>query len=316
MYQDNGMIRAISILSCSILLPLVSVMGQSSYVSVRTVPSGAVVLIDSVLYGTTPIDSILLPFGQHHMVVKKNEFHEKDFLFDVTEGANRNFFIHLIPTYGFYSVHVSPPGSLVSVDGSNPVTGPLIHRKTDAGKHTITVHHPDILHSITGSFTVGPGTLVTTEAPLDRFSLTAFEFSLFLPGLGQAMDGAVIKGVGEFLATAAAAYFIQYSQDRVEEKDRIYLAKKYLYDQAPYESIVPERRAAMIAAADDLDRSKKTRTVSYAVLGAVYLASLADALVFHSHTTTLSIHSSVILPFQDGYHQLPSTEIRLEVPIR
>lgn len=284
-------------------------------VSVRTAPAKAEVFIDSVFFGTTPLESILIPVGRHRMAVRLNEYKEKIFEFDLEKNIDRNFAIQMIPDFGFLTATVSPAGALVSIDGSVPEPGPFLHKKIPNGEHTLQVSHPSFGHTIDGSIVVGSGYLVTTDAELDRFSLKAFEFSLLVPGLGQILDRSYVKGGAEFLITVGAGLFA-YNSGRLAQNDAThYDGLQEYYELSPTESEAVARKALMITAADKLKKSRNIRNAAYTVFGLAYLTTLADALLNHSLHRTLSIERVELVPMVNGVYLFPRTEVRVNIPI-
>jgi hypothetical protein len=284
-------------------------------VSVRTIPSRAEVIIDSVYYGTTPLESVLIPVGRHRMNVRLSEHKEKIFEFDLEKNVDRNFAIQLIPEFGFVTTIVSPAGALVSIDGSIPELGPLLHKKIPNGEHTLQISHPSFHHTINGSIVVGPGYLVTTEAELDRFSFTAFEFSMLLPGLGQILDRSYVKGGAEFLLTVGTGLFAYNSHRIVQNDAKHYDGLKEYYELSPTESEAVARKAMMVSAADNLKKSRDVRSIALAVFGLSYLGTLADALLNHSLHKSLFIDSVELVPMVNDVYQFPRTEVRVNIPI-
>jgi hypothetical protein len=300
--------------SAAVPAPVIS--QSRSIVTVRSIPGRASVTVNGQFYGTTPLSDLQLPPGKHTMVLTLPEHKEKRFDFVVEQGTDRNFVIQMIPEFGFLTTAVSPSDALISIDGAEPVQGPFINRKIATGPHDLRISHPALQHTIDGTVIVGPGVLVTTDAPLDDFSLRAFEFSVLIPGAGQMTDDAIPKGILALALNGAAAYYAYQSHAHVVNSERYLDAQKVYYSLSYSEEQAIARRALLESSADGVTKAKNARVVAFATFGVTYLATLLDALVNHSLQKSLSIERMELVPMVNDVYRFPGTEMRVTIPLQ
>lgn len=281
-----------------------------------TQPPRAALLIDGNAVGVTPYDSLELSPGLHRMTVKADEYLTKNFTFDLPAGTHRTFTMQLTPEFAFFSTTVSPPDAMITLDGGEPITGSLVHFKTATGPHTIVVAHPSFPNTINSTIVLGPGTLTRTTGALDHFSLTAFELSAIVPGLGQFLDGAIVKGSLEMAFLLATGLNAIHEQSQYREQERLFLATQETYRAAGSELAAAVQKEQMRARAIQFSDQKKRRRNAFIALGSVYGITLIDALLNHSDNHMLFVEPSQPVPMTDGQFIFPDTDLRITIPIR
>ncbi|NND71483.1 MAG: PEGA domain-containing protein [Rhodothermales bacterium] len=111
----------------------------------RSTPPGALVLLDDVLVGTTPLTLEGVPAGNHNVSVKKDGY--DDYTAEINVESSESFVLDatLASRMGYLVILVKPWGSIY-------INGKLNKLETDieytteisAGRHTVTATHPTL----------------------------------------------------------------------------------------------------------------------------------------------------------------------------
>lgn len=267
----------------------------ASVASITSVPEGASVFIDSAFVGRTPLYKLSIPVGWHHVSLQMPEYRERNASFFVEPGFSQNMSTHLIPRFGFISVAVSPPDSRVSIDGGYPHTGRISDREISVGWHSMTVSHAGFPTAGPRHFYVGPGYSEKFNAGLNYFSPKAALYSAVVPGLGQFLDGSRVKGSIEFAAMTGALSFMFNSLDHRATRNSDFILADAAYENASTESQAIMARADLEVAASNLTRARDLADAGIIAAGAVYVLTIADALIFNSANHDISITSDTQL---------------------
>lgn len=250
--------------------------------SIASNPEGASVFVDSVFVGRTPLDSLLIPVGYHHFSLRMPGYRERNVSFFLEPGFNQTMSTQLVPDYGFISVKVSPPDTRVSVDGGYPVTDDWGPTGIPLGWHTMVASHPGYQDTKVMRFYVTPGCYEKFKAGLNSFSPDAALYSAVIPGLGQILDGSYLKGSVEMAAMSGALYFLFDSMTHRVSRQSDFIRADAAYESASTESQAVIARANLTIAATNLTSARNAVTAGFIAAGAVYVLTLADALIFNS----------------------------------
>lgn len=250
--------------------------------TVKSMPEGASVYIDSLFVGKTPIDSIALEPGPHRVLLKREGYRNAEGILQLSQGKKTLINRELIPLYGFLSLDVTPADAAVTIDGNSVSTGGFERLRLPAGWHTVNVTHPMHEHRMTEQFYMNPGVHKEYAAPMDKFSLTAAYRSMLIPGLGQMMDKSYVKGAYEFISFAGLTGLLLSAQTTVTEREADLDIARIKYQGAATESEALITRAAVTRASSDLTSARNKVTMAAAGVVTVYLLIILDAVLNHS----------------------------------
>lgn len=113
---------------------------QSGRLVIETQPEGAVVFVDGVMRGVTPVDLGLSP-GVHQVEVKTGDA-SRTLPVTITAGGTVTHHMEFqaaVPSFGALLVETEPAGATVSVDGQPRGTSPVVFDDLLPGEHTVRV---------------------------------------------------------------------------------------------------------------------------------------------------------------------------------
>jgi len=207
--------------------------------------------------------------------------------------------ITLLPAFGTLSLITKPEESLVTIDTAHKTYSPLNDIKLSVGTHVVSISHPNYEKAIKGLFNIYPGFHTTIEAGEKHFYSQTLLYSMFIPGLGQIIDQSYLKGSLELLAALGSTYFIFDSYSYRNRKQSDFELAKTQYNIASNETDAIIARTNMKLAANDLNRANDRLTASYWILGAAYVFSLVDALLFHTFRREIIIIDNYKINYPD-----------------
>jgi len=266
------------------------------YTNIYSSPKDADVLLDSIYIGRTPIDSLIIPIGDHALELTMNEFKEKKEMISITPGIDQIIDRSLLPTYGFVSFSVSPLDASISLDNNAVVTGDITRLKLKTGWHYVSVHHPISIDTLTERFYVEPSGFYEYKAGFNKFSWLPFTYSAIIPGLGQIIEGSYIKGSLEFLITAGTGYFLSDLEKKKNDNKWTFFHAQDDYNLAGSENQAVIKRTALEEAASNYNRARNNVSIAFAVLGFVYAINLVDVLLFNSKLNEIILDKETIIP--------------------
>lgn len=217
---------------------------HTGFVTVLSRPSGAGVYIDSAYAGTTPLERLRLPEGEHElrlfypMPSDWNAFvHQKSF------GLNAGQQVELSFDFGtFLAVHSVPSGATVSFQGTEMGRTPLFHRSAVPLQGSVTLEK-DGFKSI--SVPIGKKTPVVRLEPLQRpLSEFTVEYSAVAPSRRWMTYG---SAAGMVVSGIAAAYFKDRANREFEQfsstGDQAFLSSTHRYDRLSLVSLIVTQAA-------------------------------------------------------------------------
>jgi hypothetical protein len=272
-------------------------------VSIRSTPGGARLTVDSLFFGRTPIDSLVIQPGRHVLKLNLPEYRDKSEMFEFSPGSVRTLSFNLMPSFGYVSIEVSPSDSRVAIDGGEVSLGSVEERRIPFGMHTIVVSHPATAKSLEDRFYLFPANSKAFDARLEGFTFVPAIRSALIPGLGQVLDGDMVKGSIEFLGTLISGFLV-YDLHRAQlDRQADLVRAQSTYDLAATEQQALAARGALVQAASSVTRAKNSVTAAAVALAAVYVLQIADALVFNSTMHDLSLKSDIQVPLNSlGSH--------------
>lgn len=274
-------------------------LNKFSIINISTRPNGAQVFVDSVLIGESPISIKDTVEGEHWIHCNLKDFREFSTKFDIVRGIQQTLIITLLPAFGTLSLITKPEESLVTIDTVHKTYSPLNDIKLSVGTHVVSISHPNYEKAIKGLFNIYPGFHTTIEAGEKHFYSQTLLYSMFIPGLGQIIDQSYLKGSLELLAALGSTYFIFDSYSYRNRKQSDFELAKTQYNIASNETDAIIARTNMKLAANDLNRANDRLTASYWILGAAYVFSLVDALLFHTFRREIIIIDNYKINYPD-----------------
>lgn len=227
------------------LVPLCLVAQESTdtvrigFVTVRSLPSGAHVFIDSVHAGITPLERYELPAGDHELRVfyptplDWNAFVQKRTIRVEAGGSIESSF-----EFGsLLSIHSVPSGASVLFDGSELGQTPLFYRSTAAMRGSVTISKKDY-QSVTLPIREMPP-LVRLKPDGEVLPQLMVEYSSAAP---QRTWITISSGAGMVVFGVAAAYFKDRANKQFDRysltNDPSYLSSTHRYDRLSLISLI------------------------------------------------------------------------------
>ncbi|PYR51654.1 MAG: hypothetical protein DMF89_05110 [Acidobacteria bacterium] len=123
-------------------IPTTATVAQSGTVNVNSRPAGALVAVDGVMRGDTPI-KLTLPLGTHTLELR-NGSEVRTVPLTVEAGTTVSQYIDLVPrnsepAVGALEITSDPAGAEVRVDGETKGKTPLTLKDLQVGNHTVVV---------------------------------------------------------------------------------------------------------------------------------------------------------------------------------
>lgn len=110
---------------------------------VATVPDGAIVTCDGILYDAAPITIPNLAPGEHLVVVQKAGYNEARRTVTISNASRKaGVELRLEPLLGLVLVQTSPAGADISIDGADRGKSPLLLSDLPVARHRLTVNAP------------------------------------------------------------------------------------------------------------------------------------------------------------------------------
>ncbi|MBI3004843.1 MAG: PEGA domain-containing protein [Ignavibacteriales bacterium] len=258
--------------------------------SIRSIPEGAEVFLDSTRMGVTPLALDTISPGIVRLSLLYPDFETWETTLTIEAGMSLTVNPKLTPKHGFLVVRTSFPDAEILVDSNLVGSGDLEKTKLPHGWHNVEVRHPDIKLA-TSKVHLEPGQIVQLSARFNHFTTTPTLYSVVVPGMTQIADGSLTEGllmVGS--ATLAGLLYLQWNM-AYENRYLDYVAKEAEYLSATNEldatRLGREYRDAYKAAEQVLSNRNAARAGALVV----YAVSLIEALLFHSTTSSLDVVS-------------------------
>lgn len=190
----------------------------SGSISVRSSPSNAVVYIDDVYVGTTPVTQSGYSQGYHNVRITKSGYQEWASSVYVYSGSTATASATLIPIESYGSIYVSstPSGASVYLDGSYMGISPKTISSVTKGGHTLRLEKAGY-NTWESSVTVNPGqtsyvypTLQPLSAPTGTLYVTSSPGGAYIyldgvyQGIAPASGSMVISNVATGTHTVTA----------------------------------------------------------------------------------------------------------------
>jgi len=133
---------------------------------VTSSPSGAIVKLDGVKKGITPLQLKGLPVGMHRLQLSKDNYStiQKEIILEKNIVKNINF--TLLKTKAHITI-VSSPSASCFLNGQNIGSTPLIQKEVAAGSYKILLQKPGYL-SVEKIVTLKPGDSIVENFPLSK----------------------------------------------------------------------------------------------------------------------------------------------------
>jgi len=103
--------------------------------SVNSVPTDAVIMIDGQVKGKTPYSIDQIKSGSYNIQVSKDLYHTHEENFIITDGSKNTRDIRLTPAFGKLAVITIPTGAEVRLDGQNRGSTPLELEELPSGNY-------------------------------------------------------------------------------------------------------------------------------------------------------------------------------------
>jgi len=116
--------------------------GHPSEVRIMTVPSGALISVDGVMHGVTPLTLAAMPAGEHLVIASKNGYRESRQTIALRPGQRAAVELTLERVFGLVLIHSRPEGAEVRIDEADRGATPLLLTDVTLGTHQMQVSSP------------------------------------------------------------------------------------------------------------------------------------------------------------------------------
>jgi hypothetical protein len=134
------------------------------FLTVKSEPSGAEVIVDGQRMSTTPYQAELTA-GVHQLELRRPLYYPDISEFRVQEGIPIALSRTLRPRFGYFSVTANVPGSTVFLDGKRIGTAPVTREQIESARHQLRVE-TDLHHPYTEEFEIKDGDVKSISALL------------------------------------------------------------------------------------------------------------------------------------------------------
>ena len=112
---------------------------SSGSINVKSVPSGATILLDGVSKGTTPATLTSISTGKHALVMKKAGYNDYSTQVTVSSGQTTSVSAVLTTATGSLNIKSNPSGATILLDGTNKGVTPATLTGISSGKHKVVL---------------------------------------------------------------------------------------------------------------------------------------------------------------------------------
>lgn len=277
-----------------------------SLLTVYTNPASADVSINDSLIGKTPLKKHILKSGVYDLRVSHTDYLDwKQRL--LAKADLYTFDKKLLDRYGYVSVSRTDLNATLNIDGKEITNTTPDQLKFDIGEHEISFSGKSIHLDYKSNLDINSGKNYNVQFHYGYYTPIPLIQSLFLPGLGQFIDGAILKGTLLFSTTALLGVLTNTLISKYNSKVDLYENNKKIYENTVNEFDVITYRSLMTSSHDDTQVAKKNVMYSVGALMAVYLYNVIDAIFNHSIGGEITIH--------ENYSSDLKSKLSIQIPI-
>ena len=137
--------------------------------SVNSVPTGAVVMIDGQVKGKTPYSIDQIKSGSYNIQVSKDLYHTHEENFIITDGSENTRDIRLTPAFGKLTVKTNPTGAEVRIDGQGRGSTPFELDELPSGNYHLILAK-DLYQTIEKDIVIEDGKTIELNLKLESRS--------------------------------------------------------------------------------------------------------------------------------------------------
>ena len=244
-------------------------------------PPGAVVLVDSVRAGRTPLQADVAP-GVRRVEVLYVGYEPFVASVAVRTGATARVDAALVRRTGALSVGRLPAGATVTVDGA-PVEGTVA---VPTGEARVRV---DVPGQPPAEAVVRVESRTETQVAYGRraFDARTAALAVFAPGSAQILNRRAVVGVAALVGISAAVGVAFAARGRQRSAERDVDAAVEVYTVAESEAAAVAARAEVERLVGEAQAEVRRQNTALGVAAAVYGATLVDAVVRHAFRPSL-----------------------------
>ena len=254
---------------------------ESSFLTIKSHPSGADVFLDRVYIGSSPIDTALT-YGVHSLQLMKGDYHLYQRMLELAPGERLIIEAQLEKLQGWLTVRDAPANTEIYLDGRLFALTPIEKRRVEVGEYDLTFHHREYEDQQESQLVVIAQDR-ETEIELDmrrKTLLRTIRRSLVFPGWGQQYIEQKTRGyfytVGEVLLLAGVGVSTMLFNQAVNDYNEA--RNDYLKQIEP--NNIAAARQRMIDRYDLVDKyDKQTRNLTY-IAGGFWILNIVDIFIF------------------------------------
>ncbi len=253
--------------------------GNYGLLNVQTEPNDANVFIDDSLIGRSPINDLKVDLGKHSVVIQNDDYLSVNYPINI---APKKHLINLILKSKFGYLELLADNNIVYKIDDKPIEKLNDDLKLELGSHSLTAIQKENGKTVSEDFFLSSGQLITASIKYNYFTPKYILYSAFIPGLGQYLDenkylgGALFGGA---VASTAAYFFgkMLYNSKKDDMNAVIHNYNKSVTEEDAY--LYGNQLRSLTSEANN---AAKICNTSLVVLTGIYLASVVDAILFHT----------------------------------
>lgn len=249
---------------------------ENSFLTLGTEPSGAQVLIDGLVIGTSPLQQYELLSGEAYtMTVQYPGYRTIDTTVATSVGSRHELSIPMNRITSWLSI-LGEKESRVTINDQYYGILPLSRIELATGDYDVEIRKPEY-YPYTEQLRIEDGIESTIDFSLIRKpKLPALAASMILPGTGQLYQGYRIKGSMMFLSVAGLAYFAAQGEISFRANMESYEADRAKYLAADELGEIEAARINMETSFNSMKKSERSRNTIWGVLVSAWAVNILD----------------------------------------
>lgn len=257
-------------------------------VNITSVPSGAKVFVNDVLYGTTPLKNAKVQLGKNHLKLVKENFIDLGKNLSI-KNMKHDLFWNMEYKYRQLRFVDSRNISKIIIDGIEKSLDSSSNFQVEVGEREITVVLNDFYKSIEEKVDVQTKTNYDIKVDYNYFTYKNIALSAIVPGLGQFTDNSQLKGILYFLGITSSAIFYFDFDKKYKNELSVYNEARKLYQKATNEQEAMTLSKKMDEKFSQVNKQIDNKNLMIGVALGIYIANIIDAVLFHSKDGSLEI---------------------------
>lgn len=259
---------------------------------IKSNPSNASILVDSVFAGNTPC-AIKVSNTKHHIIkILKNGY--LPFRSDVFVKDKDTVSIEAVLEQfsGSLSVVTGNDNSTIKIDGKLVGEGKIDSFMIPVGAYEINIYNPDTKKEVSSLFKVESNGRLFIKPEYNVVPTTRLLFSILFPGYAQIDDNSYIKGIFFTLASIGSVAFLISEYSVFNDSEADYKQALDNYDKAGSDFEVESAKNTLNRKQSDYNTMRTRYRLSIGSVAFVWLSNAVDVAFNHLLTNRIRVYSS------------------------